>query len=183
MTFRSNVDSQASIHWNNFNSSNAVVCSYLIFANTVQLAIINVAELERNGWFFFFILIEECCVVIEKIIHEKISNRISYQIWYERCLKGKFGRGPKSAKEGPHPQADMDRRGGGESISVGGFWLGSKSGGSKSAVTPARLKVSGTTFSSMLSNSTYKCSPWISSCPNFMGNGLWWNVNSQIVLC
>ena len=62
---------------------------------------------------FFFILIEECCVVIEKIIHEKISNRISYQIWYERCLKGKFGRGPKSAKEGPHPQADMDRRGGG----------------------------------------------------------------------
>ena len=113
MTFRSNVDSQASIHWNNFNSSNAVVCSYLIFANTVQLAIINVAELERNGWFFFLILIEECCVVIEKIIHEKISNRISYQIWYERCLKGKFGRGPKSAKEGPHPQADMDRRGGG----------------------------------------------------------------------
>ena len=30
--------------------------------------------------FFFVILIEECCVVIEKIIHEKISNRISYQI-------------------------------------------------------------------------------------------------------
>ena len=41
---------------------------------------------------FFFTFIEECCVVIEKNIDQKLANRISYQIWYKRCLKGKFGR-------------------------------------------------------------------------------------------
>ena len=44
------------IYCNNFNSSNAVVCSHLILAYTVRLAIINAVELERNGWFFFFFL-------------------------------------------------------------------------------------------------------------------------------
>ena len=42
------------IYCNNFNSSNAVVCSHLILAYTVRLAIINAVELERNGWFFFW---------------------------------------------------------------------------------------------------------------------------------
>ena len=54
MTFRINVDShqkKPKIYWNNFKSSNAVVCSHLILAYTVRLAIINVAELERNGCF------------------------------------------------------------------------------------------------------------------------------------
>ena len=41
---------------NNFNSSNAVVCSHLILAYTVRLAIINAVELERNGWFFLPLL-------------------------------------------------------------------------------------------------------------------------------
>ena len=42
---------------------------------------------------FFFTFIEECCVVIGKNINKKLVNRISRQIWYKRCLKGKFGRG------------------------------------------------------------------------------------------
>ena len=42
---------EAKIYGNNFNSLNAVVCSHLILAYTVRLAIINVAELKRNGCF------------------------------------------------------------------------------------------------------------------------------------
>ena len=45
----------------------------------------------------FFTFIEEYCVVIEKNIDKKLANRISHQIWYKRCLRGKFGRG------GPNP--------------------------------------------------------------------------------
>ena len=76
------------------------------------------AEIYCYNFNFF---IEECCVVIEKNIDRKLANRISYRIWYKRCLKGKFG-----------------SRGGGVqicevgSISASGFGPG----GSKSAVTP-----------------------------------------------
>ena len=42
---------EAKIYCNNFNSSNAVVCSHLILAYTVRLPIINAAGLERNGCF------------------------------------------------------------------------------------------------------------------------------------
>ena len=45
------VSEEAKIHCNNFNSSNAVVCSHQILAYTERLAIINAAELERNGCF------------------------------------------------------------------------------------------------------------------------------------
>ena len=69
-------------------------------------------------WLFFFTFIEKCCVVIEKNIDKKLANRISHQIWYKRCLKGKFGRG------GPYPLADLDRgiqiRGGPNPTSVSG---------------------------------------------------------------
>ena len=44
--------------------------------------------------------------MIEKNIDKKLANRISYQIRYKRCLKGKFGRGSKSAEGGPYPLAD-----------------------------------------------------------------------------
>ena len=60
--------------------------------------------------------------MIEKIVDKKVANRISYQIWYKRCLKGKFGWGPKSAKEGPHPQVDMD--GGGDPYLLADFEWG-----------------------------------------------------------
>ena len=98
---------EAKIYCNNFSSSNALVRSHLILPYTVRLAIINAAELERNGCFSLFF--EECCVVIEKKIDKKLATRISYQTWYKRCLKGKFGRGSKSAKGGPYPPADLDR--------------------------------------------------------------------------
>ena len=114
--------SKLKIYCKNFNRSNAVVCSHLILAYTARLAVINAAELERNGWVFFFTFIEECCVVIEKNIDKKLANKISYQIWYKRCLKGKLGRGSKSAK-GIHIRKRIS------------------TGGSKSAVTPD-LKVS-----------------------------------------
>ena len=42
---------EAKIFCNNFDNSNAVICSHLILAYTVPLAIINAAELERNGCF------------------------------------------------------------------------------------------------------------------------------------
>ena len=58
---------------------------------------------------FFFTFIEECCVVIEKNIDKKLANRISHQIWYQRCLKGKFGRGVQIFEGGPIPLADLDR--------------------------------------------------------------------------
>ena len=63
---------EAKIYCNNFNNSNAVVCSHLILAYTVRLAIINAAMV--------FTFIEECYVVIEKNIDKKFANRISYQI-------------------------------------------------------------------------------------------------------
>ena len=50
----------------------------------------------RQNWnemAVFFTFIEEYCVVIEKNIDKKLANRISHQIWYERCSRGKFGRG------------------------------------------------------------------------------------------
>ena len=64
--------------------------------------------------------------MIEKNIDRKLANRISYQIRYKRCSKGKFGRG------GPN------LRGGSISANVymdGGVQI---RGGSKSAVTPAQ---------------------------------------------
>ena len=105
-----------------YDSSNAVVCSHLILAYTVWLTIINAVELEWNGCLFFlfvcffclfvcfFTFIEECCVVIEKNIDKKLANRISYQIWYKRCLKGKFGRAgdPNLRRGDPYPLADLD---------------------------------------------------------------------------
>ena len=42
---------EAKIYCNNLNGSNAVVCSHLILAYSVRLAIINAAELERNNCF------------------------------------------------------------------------------------------------------------------------------------
>ena len=125
---------EAKIYCDNFNNSNAVVCSHLIFAYTARLAIINAMELERNGW-LFFTFIEECCVVIENNIDQKLANRISYQIWYKGCLKGKFGRGgSKFAKWDPYPLTNLD---------WGGVQI---RGASKSAVTPAQLQHSDMTW-------------------------------------
>ena len=104
---------EAKIYCNNFNSSNAVVCSHLILAYTVRLAIMNAVELERNGFFCFFFYLYWGNVVLwlKRTSTKKLANRISYQIWYKGCLKGKFDRGSKSAKGGPYPLTDLDRGG------------------------------------------------------------------------
>ena len=50
----------------------AVVCSHLILAYTVRLAIMNAIELERNGCCCFFLpSLRKCCVVIEKNVDKK----------------------------------------------------------------------------------------------------------------
>ena len=86
-------------------------CSSLFAFNSCVYRTTRYNKCGRIGtkWLFFFTLIEERCVVIEKNIDKKLAIRISYQIWYKRCLKGKFGRGSKSAKGGPYPPADLDR--------------------------------------------------------------------------
>ena len=85
------------IYCNNFNSLNAVICSNSCFYCTTCE---NKCGRIGTKWLFFFTFIEECCVVIEKNIDKKLANRISYQIWYKRCLKGKFGRGVQICKGG-----------------------------------------------------------------------------------
>ena len=80
-------------------------CSSLFASNSCVYCTTRYNKCGRIGtkWLFFFTFIEECCIVIEKNIDKKFSNRISYQICYKRCLKGKFGRGgSKSAKGGPY---------------------------------------------------------------------------------
>ena len=41
--------------------------------------------------------------MIEENIDKKLSNRISYQIRYKQCSKGKLVGESKSAKGGPYP--------------------------------------------------------------------------------
>ena len=70
-------------------------CSSLFASNSCVYCTTRFNKCGRIGkkWLFFFTFIEECCVVIEKNIDKELVNRISYQIWYRRYLKGKFGRG------------------------------------------------------------------------------------------
>ena len=86
---------EAKIYCNNFNSSNAVVCSHLILAYTVRLAIMNAVELERNGCCccFFYLYWGNDVLWFKRTSTKKLPNRIRYQIWYNGCLKGKFGKG------------------------------------------------------------------------------------------
>ena len=119
---------EAKIYCNNFNSSNAVVCSHLILAYTVRLAIMNAVELERNGCCccccFFYLYWGNVVLWLKRTSTKKLANRISYQIWYKGCLKGKFGRGVQICEGG--------------SISASRFGPGVQiRGGFKSAVTPA----------------------------------------------
>ena len=53
--------------------------------------------------------------MIEKNTDKKPANRISYQIWYKGCFKGKFGKGVQIYEGGPYPLADLDREGGSKS--------------------------------------------------------------------
>ena len=90
----------------------AFECSSLFASNSCVYCTTPFNKCGRIGtkWLFFFTFIEECCVVIEKNIDKKLANRISYQIWYKRCLKGKFGRAgdPNLRRGDPYPLADLD---------------------------------------------------------------------------
>ena len=100
---------EAKIYCYNFNRSNAVVffaSSSCVYCTTRH----NKCGRIGTKWLFFFTFIEECCVVIKKNIDKKLANRISYQIWYKRCWKGKFGRAgdPNLRRGDPYPLADLD---------------------------------------------------------------------------
>ena len=103
---------EAKIYRNNFNSSNAVVCSHLILAYTVRLAIINAAELERNGCFSLPLLRN---VVLwlkrtsTKSLQIELVTKYDINDAQKESLVGEF----KPTKEGPYPPADMDWEGGG----------------------------------------------------------------------
>ena len=77
-------------------------CSSLFASNSCVYCKTRYNKCGRIGtkWLFFFTFIEECCVVIEKNTDKKLANRISYQIWHKRCLKGKFGRGVQICEGG-----------------------------------------------------------------------------------
>ena len=54
---------------------------------------------------------------MKKNIGKKLANRISYQLCYKRCLKGKLDRGVQIFEGGgPYLLADFDGRGGGVQI-------------------------------------------------------------------
>ena len=46
--------------------------------------------------------------MIEKNIDKKLANRISYQIRYKRCLKGKFGGGVRICGGGSISASGLD---------------------------------------------------------------------------
>ena len=58
---------------------------------------------------FFLPSLRNVVLWLKRTSTKKLANRISYQIWYKGCLKGKFCRGSKSAEGGPYPLADLDR--------------------------------------------------------------------------
>ena len=65
--------------------------------------------------FFFYLYWGNDVLWLKRTSTKKLPNRISYQIWYNGCLKGKFGRGVQICEGG--------------SISASGFGPGSKSAG------------------------------------------------------
>ena len=93
-------------------------CSSLFAFNSCVYCTTRYNKCGRIGtkWLFFFTFIEECCVVIEKNIDKKLANRISYQIWYKRCLKGKFGRGVQICQGGVYIRQRIWTGGGGVQI-------------------------------------------------------------------
>ena len=100
---------EAKIYCNNFNSSNAVVCSHLILAYTVRLAMINAAELERNGCFSLPLL-------RNVVLWLKRTSTKSLQI--ELVTKYDINDAQKESLVGESKPAK------GGSISVGGYGLG-----------------------------------------------------------
>ena len=108
-------------------------CCSLFTSNSCVYCTTRYNECGRIGtkWlvFFFYLYWRNVVLWLKRTSTKKLANRISYQIWYKGCLKGKFGRVVQIYEGG--------------SISASGFGPG----GSKSAVTPAREKIRSTFFS------------------------------------
>ena len=100
---------EAKIYCNNFNSSNAVVCSHLTLAYTVWLAIINAVELERNGWVFFYLI--NVVLWLKRTSTKSLQIELVTKYVTKDAQKESLVGESKSAKGGPYPLADLDRGG------------------------------------------------------------------------
>ena len=116
---------EAKIYCNNFNSTNAVICSHLILAYTVRLAIINAAELERNGC-FSVPLWRNVVLRLKRTSTESLQIELVTKYDTNDAQKESLVEGVQICEVDPYPLTYI--------------WTGeSKSaGGSKSAVTPAQ---------------------------------------------
>ena len=106
---------EAKIYCNNFNSSNAVVCSHLILAYTVRLAIINAAELERNGC-FSLPLLRNVVLWLKRTSTKSLQIELVTKYDINDAQKESLVGESKPAKGGPYPPADMGWGGGGVQI-------------------------------------------------------------------
>ena len=76
---------------------------------------------------FFLPLLRNVVLWLKRTSTKKLANRISYQIWYKGCLKGKFGRGVQICEGGSISASGFGPRGG--SKFANGFGPGSISRG------------------------------------------------------
>ena len=93
---------EAKIYCNNFNSSNAVVCSHLILAYTVRLAMINAAELERNGC-FSLPLLRNVVLWLKRTSTKSLQIELVTKYDTNNVQKESLVGESKSAKGGPYP--------------------------------------------------------------------------------
>ena len=98
---------EAKIYCNNFNSSNAIVCSHLILAYTVRFAIINAAELERNGC-FSLPLFRNVALWLKGTSTESLQIELVTKYDTNDAQKESLVGGSKSANGGPRLLTDMD---------------------------------------------------------------------------
>ena len=98
---------EAKIYCNNFNSSNVVVCSHLILAYTVRLAMINAAEMERNGC-FSLPLLRNVVLWLKRTSTKSLQIELVTKYDINDAQKESLVGESKPTKEGPYPPADMD---------------------------------------------------------------------------
>ena len=89
---------EAKIYCKNFNSSNAVVC----LAHTVRLAMINAAELERNGC-FSLPLLRNVVLWLKRTSTKSLQVELVTKYDANNVQKESLVGETKSAKGGPYP--------------------------------------------------------------------------------
>ena len=98
---------EAKIYRNNFNSSNAVVCSHLIPAYTVRLAMINAAELERNGC-FSLPLLRNVVLWLKRTSTKSLQIELVTKYDINDAQKESLVGGIQTCVGGPYPPANID---------------------------------------------------------------------------